>query len=314
MMGVLVSGINGFVGSNLSSYLLEKNYTVTGISRFAGINQKNRSDPSWNDLSKIRDMSLTAIVHLAGKAHDLKKVSQPGEYFEINTGLTQKLFDIFLKSKARDFIYFSSVKAVADSVEGILFESVKPDPKSPYGLSKLKAEEYLVAQNLPEGKRLFILRPCMIHGAGNKGNLNLLYSFVKKGIPYPLAAFENQRSLLSMDNLSYIVYRILEDTTISSGIYNVTDSECISTNDMIRIISEAAGKKQRLIAIPKPFLKGIALIGDKIRLPLNSERLKKLTENYIVSNDKILKALKIDRLPLTAQEGLRKTILSFKDE
>lgn len=82
------------------------------------------------------------------------------------------------------FIFFSTAKAAADRVEGVLTEDVVPSPVGPYGESKIKAEEYILG-NFPAGNdnRVYILRPCMIHGPGNKGNLNLLYSVVSKGIP-----------------------------------------------------------------------------------------------------------------------------------
>src|SRR5690606_34845970 len=140
------------------------------------------------------DTQADAIIHLAGKAHDTANTSLAEEYFIINRDLTIALFNEFLKSDIKDFFFFSSVKAVADTVDGVLYEDVLPKAITPYGQSKVEAEAYLLSQKLPEGKRLFIIRPCMIHGPGNKGNLNLLYKLVEKGIPWPLAAFENQRS------------------------------------------------------------------------------------------------------------------------
>lgn len=89
------------------------------------------------------------------------------------------MFDKFLVSNIRDFS-FSSVKAVADTVDNVLDEELIAKPLTAYGRSKREAEEYILNQTLPEGKRLFIIRPCMIHGPGNKGNLNLLYNVVKK--------------------------------------------------------------------------------------------------------------------------------------
>ena len=253
-----------------------------------------------------------AFIHLAGKAHDLKNNTDATAYFTINTGLTIQLFDLFIKSKAATFIYFSSVKAAADRVADVLLENLTPDPKTPYGQSKLRAEEYLLSQKLPGGKRIIILRPCMIHGPGNKGNLNLLYRFVTKGIPYPLAAFENKRSFLSVDNLCFVVHQLIQNEAVASGIYNVADDESLSTNEVVKIIAETLHLKPRLWTIPKPFLQTIAKIGDKTGLPLTSERLKKLTENYVVSNDKIKRALQIEHLPVSATNGLRKIIINFR--
>ena len=95
----------------------------------------------------------------------------------------------------------SSVKAVADNLVGVLSEDRKPSPKTHYGKSKLYAERYILSKKIPNNKRIYILRPCMIHGPNNKGNLNLLYNLVSKKIPWVLGSFQNKRSYCSVDNL-----------------------------------------------------------------------------------------------------------------
>ncbi|SIS78263.1 Nucleoside-diphosphate-sugar epimerase [Chryseobacterium ureilyticum] len=301
-MKVIITGITGFVGQNLSQCLSDDKIEILGLSlRF----------PYWE---KLIDKSSDAIIHLAGKAHDTQNTSADEEYFNVNTKLTRKLFDEFLNSDSKDFIYFSSVKAVADTVDGILDEKHFSSPQTPYGKSKLLAEEYLLSQTLPQDKRLFIIRPSMIHGPGNKGNLNLLYKVVEKGIPWPLAAFENKRSFLSIDNLNFLILEILKNKNIPSGIYNFADDESISTNHLIEIIGKASGRKSKLWKLPSGMISSMAKFGDKIKLPLNSERLKKLTESYEVSNQKIKNALDIKKLPISAEQGLLKTIKSFKNK
>ena len=296
-MNIIITGATGFVGKNLSKFLKEKGHHIVPLSL----------RKAWE-----LDQNAEAIIHLAGKAHDTKNTSAEKEYFEINTELTKKLFEEFLKTPAKDFIYFSSVKATADTVEGFLDENHKSNPQTPYGKSKLLAEEYLLSQKLPENKRLFIIRPCMIHGPGNKGNLNLLYKFVQKGIPYPLAAFENKRSFLSIDNLNFLILEMLSNKNVDSGIYNFADDEVLSTNELVKLIANTSGKKEKLWKISSKLISATAKMGDVIKLPLNSERLKKLTENYWVSNQKIKNALGIAKLPVSASEGLEKTIKSFK--
>ncbi|SHN06684.1 hypothetical protein SAMN04488057_10615 [Cyclobacterium lianum] len=150
----------------------------------------------------------------------------------------------------------------------------------------------------------------MIHGPGNKGNLNLLYAFAEKGLPYPLTAFENQRSFLSVDNLCWLILRLMEND-IPSGIYQVADSGVFSTNELIQMMAASLDKPARLLKIPSGLIRAAARVGDRLHLPLNSERLQKLTESYRVSNDKLLKALGSD-LPLTATEGFEKTFEAFK--
>lgn len=265
---------------------------------------------SWDDLDENKIPQVDAVIHLAGKAHDLKKTSGPEVYFKVNTGLTQKMYDWFLKSSAGKFIFFSSVKAAADFVPGdILTEDVVPNPVGPYGESKIKAEEYILSHPASD-KQVYILRPCMIHGPGNKGNLNLLYGVVKKGVPWPLGAFENHRCFTSIDNLCFVIKGLLVKE-VESGIYNMCDDEALSTNGLITVICKALGKKARIWYLPKGLMNGMAKVGDVLHLPLNSERLTKLTEDYVVSNAKIKKALGIDKMPIRAEEGLTQTIKSF---
>jgi nucleoside-diphosphate-sugar epimerase len=195
---VYVTGASGFVGQNLIPYLSKSELTVINLSRTELLS--GNFDFKENSI----------IVHLAGKAHDLRKTSNDEEYYTVNFDLTKQLYDSFLTSKAKKFIFISSVKAAADSVSGVLMENQVESPLTPYGKSKLMAEQYLQAQELPSGKSYCILRPCMIHGPGNKGNLNLLYKFIKKGIPYPLAAFENKRSFLSVANLCVVIAAIIK--------------------------------------------------------------------------------------------------------
>ncbi len=308
---ILITGYSGFVGSNLVKSLQPK-YKLLALSRNIE-NKPDRLDEvfSWNNLSAGQLAQTGCIIHLAGKAHDLKNTSSADEYFKINTELTKSLFDLFLKSDAEDFIYFSSVKAVADRVEGVLDETAVPEPKTPYGQSKQQAEEYLLRATLPAGKRLFILRPCMIHGRGNKGNLNLLYKFVTKGIPYPLGAFDNRRSFLCIDNLNYIVEKIISNKSIPGGVYNMADDEPLPTNEVIKIIAHASGTRAKLWKISPGLIRFMARTGDLLHLPLNSERLKKLTESYVVSNQKIKKVFGITYLPVSSTDGLTQTVVSF---
>ncbi|WP_343616115.1 NAD-dependent epimerase/dehydratase family protein [Flavobacterium sp.] len=297
MKSILITGFSGFVGKNLSTYL--SNY-------FSQITPLSLRNSDWNI-----NLKGDAIIHLAGKAHDTKNTSDSSEYFKVNTDLTTQLFNAFLESEINDFIYFSSVKAVADEVSEILFEDIVSNPKTPYGQSKQKAEQYILSKEIPEGKRVFIIRPCMIHGPGNKGNLNLLYNVVQKRIPYPLAAFENERSFLGIDNLNFMIKEILQNKNIESGIYNFADDEFLSTKELVKIISSVSNKENLSLAIPKIIINGIAKVGDLIKFPLNSETIQKLTENYKVSNGKIKSVIGIKKLPNSTREGLEKTIKSF---
>ena len=313
-MNILITGIHGFVGSNFVSALKGDN-NLYGLDIITPQKEGVIKTFLWENIETISYPlqnlpRFDAIIHLAGKAHDTKNQSIAQDYFDINTGLTQKIFDFFLESSAKKFIFFSSVKAAADSVIGdILTEEINPTPVGPYGESKIRAEEY-IQKHLPQDKQVYILRPCMIHGPGNKGNLNLLYNVVKKGIPWPLGSFDNRRSFTSIDNLCYVIEGLLTQD-VPSGIYHIGDDEAMSTNELIITMCEVMEKKPHIWKMNKRVMEGCARLGTLLHLPLNTERLRKLTENYVVSNEKIKKALGIEKMSVTAKEGLVKTIKSF---
>lgn len=315
-MRLLITGIHGFVGANLVK-ALSKDHEIYGVDIVSPEKEGVIKTFSWDDLGNGSVPEVDAIIHLAGKAHDTKNKSRAEVYFQVNTELTKRAYDYFLASKAKKFIFFSSVKAAADKVEGeYVDENVVPKPVGPYGESKIAAEAYIREQLKIENGKLkdkatYILRPCMIHGPGNKGNLNLLYGIVKKGIPWPLGAFENKRTFTSIDNLCFIIEGLLTKD-VESGIYNINDDEAISTNELIEIICSVLGKRAHIWRIPRGLMEGIAKLGGILHLPLNPERLQKLTENYVSSNVKIKHALGVDKLPMRAKDGLVKTIKAFE--
>jgi nucleoside-diphosphate-sugar epimerase len=291
-MRIYLTGSSGFVGTSFINY-----FNAHNITRY-----------KRGEIIKIDASS--AVIHLAGKAHDFKKVSNSEEYYQVNTELTKEVFNAFLTSDAKLFIILSSVKAVADEVESSVTEVQIPNPITHYGKSKLLAEQYILSQEIPEGKRVYILRPCMIHGPGNKGNLNLLYTLVSKGVPWPLGAFENKRSFCSIDNLMFIIKELIKHEDIASGVYHVADDEALSTNNVISILAESQNKRAKIWNVPKVLIKSLAKLGGVLGLPLTTERLQKLTESYVVSNHKIKTAIGKD-LPVSAKDGLLKTFNSF---
>ncbi len=291
---ICVTGSSGFVGKNLIDNFGDK-YVII---------RHNRND--------VINIDVNCFVHLAGKAHDLKKSSSIDEYYQVNTELTKTVFNAFLASNSKVFITLSSVKAVADTVEVVLTEDYIPSPNTNYGKSKLLAEQYILSKQIPDGKRVYILRPCMIHGPGNKGNLNLLYKLVSKGIPWPLSSFDNKRSFCSIDNLLFIIKELIYRDDIPSGVYNVSDDVPLSTNELINLIAQSRGSKAKSLCLSKSFIIALARIGDYLKLPINTERLKKLTESYVVSNVKIKAALG-KKLPVSSKDGLIRTFQSFAE-
>lgn len=287
-MRVLISGAYGFVGTNLSRYLADRGHECIALDIAKGNVETYSHFHTWERLDAIEWGRIDAVVHLAGKAHDTKNVTQPQVYFDVNVGLTQKLFTA-CGGRVRTFVYFSSIKAM--------------DGDTPYAQSKRAAEKWL------DG-RAVVLEPAMIHGPGNKGNLNLLFSVVKRGLPWPLAAFENRRSLTSIGNVCAIVEELCKGI-VPRGIYPVCDDEAISTNRLVELIAESIGKKVAFWRLPKGLMRFAAKVGDVCRLPLDSERLRKLTEDSVVDNSRIKAALGWASMPIRTEDGLRETLKSF---
>ena len=291
-MKIYLTGSTGFVGTNLVSYF--------------------GSEVIFSKYEKGEGIKIceNVVIHLAGKAHDLQNVISSKDYYEVNTKLAREVFDAFLASKAKIFIILSSVKAVADEVQEELTEETTPNPKTHYGKSKLLAEDYILSKIIPKDKRVYILRPCMIHGQGNKGNLNLLYKVVSKGIPWPLGAFNNKRSFCSIDNLLFVINEMITREDIPSGVYNVADDSPLSTKEIVIFIAKSKNRNSRIWKVSKKVINTLAKLGDILHLPLNTERLDKLTQNYVVSNRKLLNAIGKD-LPVKSKDGMRKTFSSF---
>ena len=150
----------------------------------------------------------------------------------------------------------------------------------------------------------------MIHGKGMKGNFPLLFNWVKKGLPWPLAIYENQRSYASMGNVSFVVDRLIKEE-VHSGIYNICDDEMVSTNELIALMGECIGHQPKMLRVPKNIVRYGAKMGDWLHLPLNTERLMKLTSYYTVDNSDIKHALGIHQMPVRSIDGLRSTIYSM---
>ena len=312
MKRILITGVTGFVGKNLVRHLDSPNsFKIIGHSRDP---EKARAlfenidfIPGLTSVLLDRYMVQT-VIHLAGIAHDLSGEFSKEDYLNANYKYTCELFDAAQNSGVENFIFISSIKALTDQSNQVVDEDFYPDPKSDYGISKRLAEQYIL-DNARRHTKTFILRPSMIHGPGNKGNLNVLYNFVRKGLPYPLAAFDNRRSYLSIDNFCFVIENILNGK-IKPGEYLLADNESISTNELVQLMAQTNGWKIRQLPLPKGLIRMMAKIGTAINVPFNSGSLTKLIGNMEISNQKLLSEIG-DKLPVKARQGLMKTIRSF---
>lgn len=295
-MNILITGATGFVGLHLLSYLktIDEQPTILALTRSPLPTSLDfvKHIPYSEDFDTILlEHKIDAIIHLLGKAHDTKNTSEPEEYFRINTELTCKLFDAFKSSGANKFVFVSTIKAVGDERSYVRNAQDLSTAQTPYAQSKRKAEEYIQSQSLPASKRFFILRPCLIYGPRSKGNLATLVKFVKIGLPYPFAAFENKRSYLSVNNLNTILYAILSKN-YDSFTLNIANEDTIGTQELIQILRKELGKNPSKLNIPAGFIRTIAKFGDALPIfPFNTEKLEKITSSFVVDTAEMRKTL-----------------------
>ncbi len=304
MENILITGVTGFVGRHLVRYFrTNASIKLYGHSRKPLVAEERVTYLPEYGFEVLIEKKITSFIHLAGIAHDLSNIYKPEDYYRVNLEGTRKAVDEFLKSDARNFIFVSSIKAVCDVASVPAEEGMTADPQTDYGKSKRLAEEYILSLPWPADKNFYILRPAMMHGSGNKGNLNTLYKYAKSGLPFPFGAFQNQRSFHSIENFSFIVEQLVTQD-IPSGVYHVADDGYLSTSQLYELICKTLERTPRIWKINSRAIEALAFMLGKDKL------VSKLTENMMVSNQKILRAMG-KPLPVGLCEGLVKTIQSF---
>ncbi|MDQ6979612.1 MAG: NAD-dependent epimerase/dehydratase family protein [Mariprofundaceae bacterium] len=300
MNKVLVTGANGFIGGHLCAALQQQGIYVLAMLR-------SPSQGAWQS-SVIVDLTMAmpsaadlhgvdTIFHLAGKAHAVAECEQDGaEYDRINSQATEGLLQVAAAAGVRRFVFFSSVKAITDQGSATPLDETSPcAPDSPYGLSKLKAEA-LVLQGgyVPEP---VVLRPCMVYGESDKGNLPRMVRMVAKGLMPPLPDFGNQRAMVHVDDIVQAAILAAELPQAVNQIYIVSDGQHYSTRYIYEAICQALGRVPPRWHVPLWLLHIMARTGDLLssalhrRMPFDSSALQRLSESACYSSTKIQQQL-----------------------
>jgi UDP-glucose 4-epimerase len=282
MKNVLVTGASGFIGSYLVKELRRQDYTVRTLSR-----QKN-TDAIYGDLTQPDSLehccdNIDIVFHLGGYAHAWEE-NDPGlavKHNAINFIGTQNIFTIAARAGVKRFIYFSSVKAVADS-NNCIDESWTALPPSPYGKAKRDAENFLLATAPATHTEVCILRPALVYGSGWKGNLAAMLRAIDKGFFLPVPTIANRRSMVSLADLSTAAILCATHPNAAQRIFFVTDSVGYSTRRLYTAICAALDKPIPKWHVPFAIFKLLGWLGDagqkifRRRLPFSSQSLEKL--------------------------------------
>jgi nucleoside-diphosphate-sugar epimerase len=269
---VLVTGASGFVGEAVVCRLLvDKRFSpiaaTRGASRLRGLCPIVHFDLSQHDGIPVLD-DVEVVIHAAARVHVMNEtaVDALAEFRKINVEGTLKLARRAAGAGVKRFIFISSIKVNGEStVAGKPFSADDaPSPMDPYGVSKYEAEEELKQLSRHTGMEVVIIRPPLVYGPGVKANFLTMLNWLDKGIPLPLGAIRNQRSLVSIGNLVSLVVKCIEHPAAANQIFLVSDGVDLSTTQLLRHLSEALGKPARLVPIPEGLLQlAAATLGKK---------------------------------------------------
>ena len=291
-MTVVVSGASGFIGRTLMQRL--------GAGA-RGLSLRDNNHNGWAQALQQVD----CVVHLAARVHVMHdQYPDPlATYRAVNTDLTLQFAQCAAQAGVRRFVFLSSVKVLGESsVRGrALRESDLPAPQDPYGQSKWEAEQALLQLGHATGMQVVIIRPPLVYGPGVKANFASLIRWVRWGIPLPLAALDNRRSLVALDNLVDFIQCCVTHPAATGGTFLVSDGDDVSTPELIRRIAAAQNRTAHLFFIPLRILWLMARISGK------SAALERLCGDLQVDISKARTVLGWEP-PVRMQDCLRKTI------
>jgi nucleoside-diphosphate-sugar epimerase len=315
-MKLLVTGSNGFIGRAMCNETLKTGFDVRAATR------NILEDPDSTDfvvIDSITDKTdwrnalqdVTAVIHLAARVHVLRDTSSdPYEEFRaVNTDGTLNLARQAAQAGVRRFVFLSSIKVNGESTrKGVPFTaSDDPSPDDAYAISKFEAEQGLMDLAATTTMEVVIIRPPLVYGPGVKANFQSMMNWLCKGIPLPLGAIHNKRSLVSLDNLVSLIITCLTHPRAANQVFLVSDGQDLSTTELLKRTAAALGRSARLIPVPEEVLEwGAQLLGK-------GDVIRRLCGNLQVDISKTRELLDWEP-PVSVDEGLRRTALAWHEK
>ena len=303
---ILLTGATGFVGKSLCEELLKRNAPFAFQSRFGEANQSNvireiDGNTDWSNVLK----GISTVVHLAARVHVMSDSNRDPlrAYRCTNVDGTINLGRQAAAAGVNRFIFISSVKVNGESTseERCFRPEDPPAPQDPYGISKMEAEQGLRLLASETGMEVVIIRPPLVYGPGVKANFAALMRAVQRGIPLPLGAVHNQRSLVALHNLVDFIITCTTHPAAANQTFLVSDGQDLSTTDLVRGMAQASGVPARLLPVPVPILRLAARMFGK------TDAIDRLCGNLQIDASKARSLLGWVP-PLSVEEGLRRVL------
>jgi nucleoside-diphosphate-sugar epimerase len=310
---ILFTGANGFIGQALCATAVSRGMAVRGITRTSGDLPKGVESFSVGSIDVNSDWQnvLTGcegVVHLAARVHVMvDAATNPLEEFRrVNVQGTLTLARQAAFAGVKRFVFISSIGVNgAETYENPFTTEDIAAPHSPYAISKYEAEQGLQIVADQTGMEVVIIRPPIVHGPNAPGNFGSMMRWLKSGIPLPLGAINNQRSLVSLGNLVDLILICLIHPAAANQTFMVSDGEDVSTTELLRRMGQAIGCPARLVPIPENLLRiASGLIG-------RTDMVQRLCGSLRVDISKTRELLGWTP-PLTLNEGLAQAALGFK--
>ncbi|NEQ82647.1 MAG: NAD-dependent epimerase/dehydratase family protein [Moorea sp. SIO2I5] len=326
MKHILVTGATGFIASHLLPILHQQGWQITAAVRNQFLHPPAipLKTVAVGDINRHTDWSkalegIDTVIHLAARAHILQDdaANPEAEFLEVNTLGTTQLVKHAIKAGVQHFIFISSIGAMATLSDQILTENSPCQPDTPYGCSKLKAEQALIELASSSNKMTWtILRPTLVYGQGNPGNMERLIKLVQKKLPLPFGSLNNRRSLVFVGNLVDAIATIITHPQAKNQTFLISDGEDLSTTQLIRQIAQCLELPCHILPIPLSLLRLAGNLGDTIELitrrtfMLNSSTISRLDGSLWVDSSKLCQTLNWQP-PYTLEQGLKETLQSY---
>lgn len=312
---ILVTGATGFIGQALIAALRKSPAVVVVAASRSNVSAPGIMDHRDHDLLDIQRLpplsDVDVVIHTAARVHvmDDKSTDKLAAFRAANVAGTQALAEAAVQAGVKRFIYLSSIKVNGESTEpGKPFTAFDtPNPQDPYGISKWEAELVLREIETRTGMEVVIIRPPLVYGPGVKANFRGMMKWLDRGVPMPLGAINNRRSLVALGNLVDLLVLCTLHPNAAGETFLVSDGEDISTTQLLRRLGHALGSRSILIAVPAPLLMMAARVLNRRAV---AQRLCGWLQVDIAHNRETLGWMP----PMTVEEGFQVAARSLLGE